>query len=75
MNYHIPSVVDGVSISVRQWVLLPLEVATKALLHLTHGMYEHSGLYDRFAHYALSGGPALILRVKKHIHCCRFAAA
>ena len=55
MNYHIPSVVDGCSVSVRKW-LPPHEVNTRAALQLTHGISEHSGRYDRFARFLAENG-------------------
>jgi pimeloyl-ACP methyl ester carboxylesterase len=55
MNYHIPSVVDGSSIFVRQWVPPP-EAVTKAVFQLTHGISEHSGRYDRFARFLAENG-------------------
>ena len=55
MSYHILSVVDGSSISVRQWVPPP-EAVTKAVFQLTHGISEHSGRYDRFARFLAENG-------------------
>jgi alpha-beta hydrolase superfamily lysophospholipase len=55
MNYHVPSVVDGSPISVRQW-LPPPEVNIRAVLQLTHGISEHSGRYDRFARFLAENG-------------------
>jgi alpha-beta hydrolase superfamily lysophospholipase len=55
MSYHLPSVVDGASIFVRQWVPPP-EVDTKAVFQLTHGISEHSGRYDRFARFLAENG-------------------
>ena len=55
MNYHVPSVVDGSGISIREWVPPP-EVTTKATLQLTHGIAEHSGRYDRFGRFLAANG-------------------
>jgi predicted alpha/beta hydrolase len=55
MSYHILSVVDGSSISVRQLVP-PAEAVTKAVFQLTHGISEHSGRYDRFARFLAKNG-------------------
>src|SRR3974390_3504495 len=55
MNYHVPSVVDGSQISVRQW-LPPPELSTKAVVQRTHGSSEHSGRYDRFARHLADNG-------------------
>ena len=55
MNYHVPSVVDGSPVSVRQW-MPPPEVNTRAVLQLTHGISEHSGRYDRFARFLAKNG-------------------
>ena len=55
INYHIPSVVDGSWLSIREW-LPPPEAATKAVIQLTHGISEHSGRYDRFARYLAENG-------------------
>ena len=55
MNYHVPSVVDGSPMSVRQW-LPPPEVNIRAVVQLTHGISEHSGRYDRFARHLAEDG-------------------
>jgi alpha-beta hydrolase superfamily lysophospholipase len=55
MNYHVPSVVDGSGISIREWVPPP-DVMTKATLQLTHGIAEHSGRYDRFGRFLAANG-------------------
>ena len=55
MNYHVASVVDGSPISIREW-LPPPEVATKAVVQVTHGISEHSGRYDRFARHLAENG-------------------
>ena len=55
INYHIPSVVDGSWLSIREW-LPPPEATTKAVIQLTHGISEHSGRYDRFARYLAENG-------------------
>jgi len=55
MNYHVPSVVNGSPVSVRQW-MPPPEVNTRAVLQLTHGISEHSGRYDRFARFLAKNG-------------------
>ena len=56
LSYHVPSVVDGSPISIREW-LPPPEVNTRAALQLTHGMTERSrGRHDRFARFLAENG-------------------
>ena len=55
MNYHVASVVDGSPISIREW-LPPPEIASKAVVQITHGISEHSGRYDRFARHLAENG-------------------
>jgi alpha-beta hydrolase superfamily lysophospholipase len=55
LNYHVAAVADGAPLSIRQWIPSP-EVRTKAAIQLTHGISEHSGRYDRFAHFLAERG-------------------